>query len=254
MKKAKIAPSTAGQEKPGLRQKLNSLYLCLPALPLADRATSAILYATVILYVLFTAFLFVSIPKVEPHLEVIESPLYKNSPLMLQPGEQYSYQIASPQGAYAIYYAIQSSPDCSGVEVFERAQGGQSSRCITMGGNLAQAGFENVNSGLGNSSILLFSPWMLAASENFSWQVNTSVSASGVQITMPAYFRSSGRKAVAGRDAYEVIMQSEENGRAAVFEVDSEKRVVLLFEVGNASARLVSAPFALDWGNQSLQN
>jgi len=254
MKKAKNTSPVARPEKSGLRQKLNSLYLSIPALPLADRATSVILYATVILYILFTAFLFLSTPKTEPQLEVLESPLYKNSPLMLQPGESYSYQIASQQGAYAIYYAIQSSPDCSGVEVIERVQGGQSSRCILGSGNLAQAGFENVNAGLGNSSILLFSPWMLAASENFGWQVNTSISAGGVQITMPLYFRSNGRKAVAGRDAYEIVMQSGGGGQAAVFEVDSEKRVALLFEMGNATARLVSAPFALDWGNQSLQN
>ena len=136
------------------------------------------------------------------------------------------------------------------MEIVEQGPSGQSSRCVLPSGNLADEGFGSVNSGFGNLSVILFSPWMLAVSDNFSWQVNTTVSGAGVQIDMPLYMRSEGMKTVAGREAYEIAVQSE-GQPPATFYVDASKRVALLVQDGNSSAQLVSAPFALDWGNQS---
>ena len=241
-----IIPSAVGQ-------KLHSIYLRLPAVPLLDRATSAILYASVAAYLLFTVFIFMSVSSTVPSFQMFEYPLSKNSQLQLQPGESYTYHLATPQGASTLYYEVSSSHSCAGVEIAEQGQSGQSSRCVLPSGNLADEGFGNVNSGFGNLSVVLFSPWMLAVSGNFSWQVNTTVSGAGVQIEFPLYMRSEGMKTVAGREAYEIAAQSE--GQApATFYVDAQKRVALLVQTGNSSAQLVSAPFALDWGNSSVQN
>ena len=235
------------------RQKLEAVYLRLPVVPFLGRGTSAILYATALGYLLFTAFVFLATPKMEPQMELLESALSKNTELRLQPGETYEYTASSSQEEFQIYYAVRSARSCPGVEVIEQLGTSQSSRCILPGGNLAEMGFENVNSGLGSSSILLFSPWMLAASESFSWQLTNRISAGGVQIDVPVIFRSLGMKKVAGRDAYEISVQSENEQSSKIY-VDSEKRVALLFESGGVSAKLVSAPFALDWENQSTNN
>jgi len=235
------------------RQKFESFYLWFPVVPFLGRGTSAILYATACLYLFFTAFVFLATPKIEPQMELLESALSKNTVLQLLPGETYAYEISSQQSNASAYYEVYSSASCSGVKVVEKLGTSQSAICILSSGNLAENGFENVNSGFGNSSMLLFSPWMLAASENFSWQLTTRVSAGGVQINIPTVFRSLGIKKTAGRDAYEISVQSENEPSSKIY-VDAEKRVTLLFEAGGVSAKLVSAPFALDWGNRSSVN
>ena len=244
-------------KKPGFigiaGSKINSLYQRLPLVPFLDRATSAILYASVAAYLIFTASVFFSFSGMAPSYRMSEYPLHKNALLQLQPGESYAYLLAMPQGNSEVYYQISSSPSCAGVEIGEKAESGQSSRCVLPGGNLADKGFENINSGMGNLSVILFSPWMLAVSDNFSWQVNTTISGVGVQMDMPLYMNSMGKKAVAGRQAYEISVQSEGQPQAT-FYVDAQKRVALLVVAGNTSAQLVSAPFALDWGNSSQQN
>ncbi len=255
--KASPAPSRLperGIQIPGrLRATLGPLYARIPSLPLLGRSGTAILLATAILYVLFTAAVFLTLPKPEMSVGIFEPPLAKNAQLSIYPGETYAYAISSPQGNYTAYYAVSSSPSCAGAVVEERATGFSSKVCILPSGNTAEPGFESMNSGLGNSSMLLFSPWMLAASENFSWLVNTTVSASGVQISSLTLFSSSGAKRFAGRDAYEITVVSDGQEQAR-FAVDSEKRVALQIEAGGATAKLVAAPFALDWGNSSSQN
>ena len=233
-----------------LKAALEPVYMRIPSLPLLGRSGMALLIAVAILYFLFTAVIFFTLPKPEISVGIFESPLAKNAQLSIYPGETYSYSVSSPQGNYTVYYAVFSSPSCAGAVVEERASSFSSRACILPSGNIAEPGFENMNSGLGNSSMLLFSPWMLAASENFSWLVNTTVSASGVQISSQSLFSSFGAKRFAGRDAYEITVASDGQEQAR-FVVDSEKRVALQIEAGGATARLVSAPFALNWTNES---
>ncbi len=232
-------------------QPLRQLYLALPVLPLADRSTSAILYASVAAYLAFTAYLFLSIPKIEPQLSLYEFAISKNALLQLQPGESYSYRVFSPEGDFTVYYDIRDSPSCTGVVVVERLPSETTSRCVLPSGNLAQDGYGNVNWGMGNQSILLFSPWMLAASENFTWEVTAEISAGGAVIEMPARFNSLGKKEIAGREAFEVLVGA--SGEApAKFTVDAQKRVTLSFDSkDNFRARLMQAPFPLAWGNSS---
>lgn len=238
------------QEKGGVLQKIGAAYNRLPILPFLDRATSAILYASVLFYMIFTAFVFLAAPSPQPQLSLVETALAKNAQLMLLPGESYVYDVQSEQGNLKIYYDVSASSSCQGEVVAESSQAGRSERCILPGGNLAAEGYASINSGLGNQSILLFSPWMLAVSENFSWQVKTVISAGSVQVELPLEFKSAGKKTVAGREAFEILMQAKGDLPTKIY-VDSEKRVALLFEMGNTTAKLVQAPFALDCGNST---
>ncbi len=141
---------------------------------------------------------------------------------------------------------------CKGLLVSESAKEGQlHSVCITRSGNLEGDLFQ-LNFSLGNQSILLFSPWMLAASDNFSWQVQTTISTGTANINMPINFKSLGIKQLAGRQAYEISVQSDFSPPLKYY-IDSEKRVLLYADFGNASVKLVSAPFSLNWTNSSYR-
>jgi hypothetical protein len=124
----------------------------------------------------------------------------------------------------------------------------QNSACVKESGNSADDSFRTDLS-LGNQSFLLFSPWMLAVSDNFSWQVNATVSAGAAQLSLPILFASKGEKEIAGRRAFEISISSELGDSSTAY-IDAEKRVLLLADFGNASARLVSAPFPLNWSSK----
>lgn len=78
--------------------------------------------------------------------------------------------------------------------------------------------------------------------------MSTSLSAGASSISTTTLYRAAGRKEIAGRQAFLVEALSD-SGQKAAFYVDAEKRVLLYANAGGFSARLVSAPFALDWAN-----
>jgi hypothetical protein len=230
---------------------LSSAYQRVPQLPYLDRATSLILIVCVAGYLGFTAYVFFTEPPVQIEAKLLEDSLYKNSQLALLPGENYAYSANMPGGAEQIAYSVRSSMACPGVAVLE--QSGQESQelCILASGMLYGESGE-VNANYGNRSILLFSPWMLAASENFSWKVEAVYSAKGLEMTIPTYFTSRGKRQVAGREAYEIDVSDEQDGApASRFFIDAEKRVLLLADMGNLTVRMESAPFGLDWTNSA---
>lgn len=243
MRKSGKRPDAA----PAAGNLLSSAYHKVPQLPYLDRSTSLILIVCIVGYIGFTAYVFFTEPPVEIEAKLLEGSLDKNSQLALMPGEEYAYSLSMPGGSEQIGYAVRSSMACPGVVVLEQSGQGRQELCILANGML-YGEIGEVNANYGNRSILLFSPWMLAASENFSWKVDTVYSAKGIEMVIPTYFESKGKKQVAGRDAYEIDISDGEGGESASrFFIDSEKRVLLLADMGNLTARMESAPFELDW-------
>jgi len=234
----------------GIGSALSSAYQRVPELPYLDRATTLVMAACVLCYLGFTAYIFLSMPPVEIEARILEGNLTKNSALSLFPGEKYLYDLESPDGVQQVAYSIGSAASCSGVVVSEQAGQGSQAICILKNGMLADEAGGAANSNFGNRSILLFSPWMLAASENFSWNVDSIYSAQGVEMTITTHFASKGRQPLAGREAYEIEVGDTSGAPPARFFIDSEKRVLLYADLGNVTVRMASAPFALNWTNQ----
>jgi hypothetical protein len=241
-------------QKPGLLFLADKLYQKLPVLPLLDRQTSAIAYVCILFYFGFVAYMFFASPPPEIYTQLVEAPLVKNTGIMLLAGERYTYQV-SLQGPQAqsqqVGYEIRKDASCSGLLVIENTPSTLSSVCLSSSGNAVSEELGYANSTFGNRSIMLFSPWMLAASENFSWRIETVVTSIGMEARFPVSYKSSGIREIAGRKAFEILVTPEypQSGQPAKYYVDSEKRVLLFADFGNLTARLTSAPFALNWSN-----
>ena len=236
----------------GLANALSSVYQRVPEFPYLDRATTLILIICVLGYLGFTAYIFFSTPPVEIETKILEGNLTKNAVLGLSPGEKYLYNVESPDGVQLVAYAIGTSPTCAGVVISEAVGQESQTICILKNGMLSSAdGVANAN--FGNQSILLFSPWMLAVTDDFSWNVDNVYSAHGVEMIITTHFASKGKQAMAGREAYDIEIGDSSGAPPARFFIDSEKRVLLFADLGNVTVKLAGAPFALDW-NASAQN
>jgi len=237
----------------GVGSALSSAYQHVPEFPYLDRATTLLLIVCVLGYLGFTAYIFFSMPPAEIEARILEGSLAKNSALTLLPGENYVYRLESPGGSMEVAYAVRSAPSCAGVVVAEQAGQESQSMCILKNGMLSGSADGAPNANFGNQSILLFSPWMLAASENFSWSVDSIYSAQGVEMAITTRFEAKGKQQLAGREAYEIEVGDSSGAAPARFFIDGEKRVLLFADLGNVTVKLSSAPFALDW-NASRQN
>ncbi len=241
-KKAKLAP------KPGIKSRLEAIYQKFPKLPYLDKPTSSILLMTILLYFIFTAYVFLSTPPVELTNTLLEDPINKNTALMLLADEKYSYLFTSPGSSQQVDYHVSKQPYCNGLVVLETSLQQPRELCLSNSGNLQDEGFPMLNSTFGNKSILLFSPWMLAVSDDFSWGYKTTVSAGEVEMSLPVTLGCSGKKELAGRQAYEIKI-SAQDGAFSTFYIDNEKRILLFADIGNISAKLIEAPFEVNWEN-----
>jgi|GEM_PF-1178628 len=247
------APQDAGKtgfaaegKKPGF---LKAAYNAIPTIPFFDRTASATVYASILIFIAFVGVTLLTMPPLEFSEQIIEAALHKNSPLRLEAGETYVYSVQVENGTAALSYRVEKRPGCGGLLVLELQSG--ASECVDSLGNAAGSGS---NLSLGNSSFTLFSPWMLAASDDFSWTANTTLSAGFTSVELPLYFRSNGAKSVAGRQAFDIEIAAGGPGTVPpeyaphVF-VDTEKRIALAVSIGNLTTRLVSAPFQLNWSD-----
>lgn len=249
MKKKNEASNPPVQAAPssGVLRQLDSLYNKIPILPFLDRPTSALLIACMLGYAIFVAYIFLSTPT-QMTQSISEQPLAKNTQLQLLPGERYVYLAIGPGGTQSLTYTVSRQSSCAGVEVGEEDV--PDLLCLSQSGNSLDPGDAGLNSSYGNSSILLFSPWMLAVSDTFSWGFTTTVSAAGTQIYLPVTLVSQGRTTMGGREAY-IISVNPGNPDQSTLYIDSQKRVLLQISSANASARLELAPFPLDWSNST---
>ena len=241
-KKSAHAPHAAH----GLASALSSAYQRVPEFPYLDRATTLILIVCVIGYLGFTAYIFFSTPPVEIETKILEGGLTKKAVLGLSPGEKYLYNMESPDGVQQVAYAVGTSPACAGVVISEAV--GQESQAICILKNGMLSGAEGVaNANFGNQSVLLFSPWMLAVSDDFSWNVDNVYSAQGVEMVITTHFASKGKQVMAGREAYDIEIGDSSGAPPAHFFIDSEKRVLLYANLGNITVKMARALFALNW-------
>ena len=234
----------------GIGNTLSSAYQRVPEFPYLDRATTLILIICVLGYLGLTAYVFISTPPVEIEARILEGSLAKNTAFSLMPGERYIYDLQGPDGVQQVAYAVGSSSSCAGVVISESAGQGSQAACILKNGMLQDSPSGASNSNFGNQSMLLFSPWMLAASENFSWNVDSIYSAHGVEMTISTHFASKGMQRIAGREAYEIEVGDSSGAPPARFFIDSEKRVLLFADLGNVTVKMSKAPFELNWTNQ----
>ena len=223
---------------------LEAAYNRMPVFPYLDRITTLMLIACVAGYLGFTAYIFLTTPPMQIEARLSEGALGRNAQLGLLPGENYAYSLETQDGLQQVSYAVRSEPGCAGVVVAESSSRGAQEACILKNG--MSPGSETA-SYLGNQSILLFSPWMLSASENFTWEVDTIYRSNGMEVSIPTYFSSKGMKKVAARDAYEIDISDSSGAAASRFYIDAEKRVLLYAELGNVTLKMASAPFALNW-------
>ena len=235
----------------GIASALSSAYNHVPEFPYLDRATTLIMIVCVLGYLGLTAYIFLSTPPIEIEARLLEGSLVKNAALSLAPGEEYLYDLESPDGGQQVAYAVGSASSCAGLVVAEQAEQGSQSVCILKNGMLSSQAGGAINSNFGNQSILLFSPWMLAASENFSWDVDSVYSAHGVEMTITTHFASKGKQMLAGREAYEIDVGDNSGAAPARFFIDGEKRVLLYADLGNVTVKLARAPFELNWTKQN---
>ncbi|VVC01279.1 Uncharacterised protein [uncultured archaeon] len=252
MTRKKERTSSKGQALSRALQSLNSIYQRMPVLPFFDKASSALLIISIAAVALFTAFVFLTTPSPTAQVAAREAPLHKNAQLALVPGEQYAYTISMGNQSQWLYYSASKSDSCPGTLLTEK-QGAQTRDiCLSGAGVMIGNGSTGSNVTFGNSSTLLFSPWMLAASENFSWEVATLFSAGSTQISFPTYFNSQGRATVAGREAYPISISADAAiVPTVVWNIDAQKRVLLSADMENLTIRLVKAPFELNWSNNS---
>jgi hypothetical protein len=230
----------------GVLSALASAYSRMPVFPYLDRATTLILIVCIAGYAGLTAYIFFATPPLQIEARLSEGALGKNAELSLAPGEKYVYYLESPDGLQQIAYSVDSYSGCAGVMVIEASGQGGQEVCILKNG---MSPGSDTNANFGNQSILLFSPWMLSASENFSWEVDIVYRSNGMEVLMPTYFTSKGRKQMASRDAYEIDISDSTGSAPSRFFVDAEKRVLLYADMGNVTVTMVSAPFALNWTN-----
>lgn len=220
----------------------SKIYGLLPLVPFLSRSTSAILYASMLSYLLFMLFLASTQPKIEPSFLISESPMKKNAGLGLVNGESYVYALENSGQFQLVQYDVQKALYCEGVVLRESQD---VAPCVLGNGNLASDAAQ-YNSSFGNESVLVFLPWMLAVSDDFKWQVLGDYRNSYFTMRVATNYSSLGKSSALGRDAYKIRVASDLYAEPAVYYIDSQKRVLLYLKTLNASARLVSAPFALD--------
>ena len=245
--KGKNAQGAGASPRPNTlsaKGRLLSLYGKIPVLPFLDRPTSALLIALMAFYFIFTAWVFFSSPPAQISGAIVEGPLAKNSGLAIAPGERYVYQLSGFGSDQSVSYQASSSPGCAGLLITESSGG--PGLCLSRSGNIVGDAAQ-LNSTYGNQSILLFAPWMLAASENFSWRVETTISGGQMELQIPTRLFWQSTSWVLGRRAFQIVVSSEAGSERPSSEyIDAEKRVLLYARMGNATAKLVQAPFTLD--------
>ncbi len=210
-------------------------------MPFLDRQTSAILYACTAAYLLFVFYLALTPLNDKYTLAISESPLHKNAELALLPGEKYTYAAGQGGEGEQLSYKVQKTPGCGGITLLEA----DSAYCLSESGNLENDP-EQYNFTLGNSTGILFLPWMLAVSDDFSWKVSSEYSNGYFNLRAQTNFSSQGKTRAFGRDAYKIVSVSNMAPEPVYYYIDAGKRVLLLATSGNVSIRLASAPFELD--------
>lgn len=222
-------------------------------------------------------------PKPSWSYSIQQTPLDKNSPLMLHPADYLVYTARSQGRTQDIRLDLSLRPGCRGVFMLDsttRALLAQSmptsfsapdpmissySVCLGTDGNErspANLVLGN-NVSFSNLSWPYFQPWMLAVKENWSWSINTTmhIEPYNLSYAYPITYRVIGRSNATGRDAYLVEVSAPSSGSASSsladpalglgigaegpysLWIDAERRVLLRGEFANTTLELTDASF-----------
>ncbi|MEM4348562.1 MAG: hypothetical protein QXN37_03265 [Candidatus Anstonellaceae archaeon] len=220
-------------------QKMRNAYDRIPSIPFLDKQTSVVIYLSSLVFFIFLFYVFFTLPP--PQVVFVQDPILPNTALRLQAGEKYVYEISDGVQKNTFTYQVLKHYSCPGVVVQELTQQQTSSLCILSNGSFSDS--EGIS---GEGGILLFSPWMLAVSENFSWESTFLISSLNIKIEVPIKYSFVMTNSTAGRPSF-IIKSKIDDDPPIFYHIDAEKRVPLFISSQNVTIRLVGAPFELNW-------
>lgn len=187
----------------------------------------------------------------KPSFSIVEKEerLEKNTELQIAPGESYTYEYGyNDTSVFQAEYDVKSADGCTIIATTSYSNITVEPVCIDEWGN--DKGGKNLT--YENSTIYLFSPWMLAVTDGWKWNVSITMAAEGLgfESTSKFMFETVSEEKKFGRDSYKVTvtMSSDENAteEQMTWWIDKEKRVLLMEKMGDDEVKLVKAPFALE--------
>jgi hypothetical protein len=257
--------SKEGEKGQGLANKI--------ALNLFSLAKNTLILSAAILVILLILAAFFPSVLARPswHVEISESPLYKNSKFSILPQEKLVYLLQNPQGSVLITLQAEHSPTCPGVLLVdatsmqalylynkkEDVPASSYSVCIGYDGVERALDGSRLGSNLSFSNISwpYFQPWMLALEDNWSWSANATFVFEPFGQKYPNYIHLKvvGRKNISSREAFVVLASINSSSSPIDFPefmqtegemaIDAQKRVLLMLKAKNATLQLVEASF-----------
>jgi hypothetical protein len=205
--------------------------------PVLAKLTSA--NVTVASVIVFVAIMAVSAVLLKPHFDnptitLTEAPLAKNTEFQLQPGEEYTYAYLVNGTEVNATYEILSGSNCTIIAFMETDP--PSTSCVDRWGMDARG----YNSMLENPDMMLFDPWMLALTPDWSW--NTTMYMDFVNDSQ--YVASMDYQVIRmdtwhGREAF-VVMENVSGGEPQYEWVDAQERIMLMTSGDGYEIDLVS--------------
>lgn len=222
-----------------VKEVLEKLYNKLPNPPFLGRESIFLLILSIFFF-FFLVFIISYDFSNKFNSSIEESPLILNSRLSLTPSEKYVYEISFGDGKNKtlIFYDIYNKPNCEGVVISEVAEFNKNEICVLPNGSVQGSIPEN-------SIFLIFSQWMLAVSENFSYSVNYTYYNSYLptKVTFRSNITYLGKEKFLGREAFK--LRENSNFINGTLYVDQEKRILLGLTSEFISVRLLKAPFEI---------
>ncbi len=178
----------------------------------------------VIALAVFAAIVLVGAQTLKPQLDnpkfvAKEAPLFKNTNLVIAPGESYSYEYRVWNESANLSYLVLGGNNCTVIRLID----GQGAVCVDRWGNDASG----QNASYSVPVIVLMRPWMLAVTDSWRWNVSNYISFGSLsQHVVDTNYTTIRTEYYRGRRAYVVKVESSD-GDTAVDWVDAEKRILL---------------------------
>ena len=176
----------------------------------------------VLLLMIFTA-AYMQMPKLEDaKVEFKEDPLNKNKNFALLAGESYKYEYTIGNLSVNTTYKVTPGNGCTIIST--KVENNMTYLCLNSQGN----DINGSNATYGEPDLLIFKPWMLALSENWTWKVNISANM-GDRSTqlLEVNYRVVRVEQYKGRKTYVVILDNSDSSQITAMWIDDEKRILL---------------------------
>lgn len=156
-----------------------------------------------------------------PEMVASGPPLHKNTGLQLMDGESYTYLYTTTNSSMEITYEVHDGPGCTMITLPDA--GGSAAVCLDGSGERVTG----TEGGMGDPTVLLFRPWMLALNDSWTWNSSLYLSFSGSQEHISdTYYRVVRRDSYLDREAFLVEVKADA-GEPEYQWIDAEKRISL---------------------------